>query len=151
MTPPGRKTRFAGVLVNLALAASSLSLSLVAAEAGVRLLTRTGPSLLVADLVVGKRFVSGFASRVYVPECDCEVEVRTNRDGLRGPDRPQTKPQGVKRIALVGDSMVAAFATAEEHTLARSSSRPRRRAQERNVGGDERGVSSSSTAARPLP
>ena len=119
MTPPGRKTRFAGVLVNLVLAASSLSLSLVAAEAGVRLLTRTGPSLLVADLVVGKRFVSGFASRVYVPECDCEVEVRTNRDGLRGPDRPQTKPQGVKRIALVGDSMVAAFATAEEHTLAR--------------------------------
>lgn len=108
------------MLVNLALAASSLALSLVAAEAGVRLLTRTSPSLLVADPVVGKRFVRSFASQVYVPECDCEVDLRFNRDGLRGPDRPHAKPPSVKRIALVGDSMVAAVATAEERTLARS-------------------------------
>jgi len=119
-TPPARRTRYTGVLVNLALAAVSLSLSLVAAEAGARLLTRTCPSLLVADPVVGKRLLAGFASRVYVPECDCEVEVRTNRDGLRGPDRPDAKPPGVRRVALVGDSMVAAIATAEEYTLAQS-------------------------------
>ena len=105
-----------------------------------RLLTRTSPSLLVADPVVGKRFLPGFASRVFVPECDCEVDLRFNRDGLRGPDRPQAKPQGVRRIALVGDSMVAAVATAEESTLARRlEQHARRLAPGRDVGGDERG------------
>jgi hypothetical protein len=91
MTPPGRKTRFAGVLVNLALAASSLSLSLVAAEAGVRLLTRTGPSLLVADLVVGKRFVAGFAPR-HAPECTAS-QVRTQP---RRPARPTVRRRSLR-------------------------------------------------------
>ncbi len=117
---PFRAARHAATLVNLALAVSALLLTLVAAEAGVRLLTRTTPSLLVADPVVGKRFLAGFRSRVYVPECDCEVDVRFNGDGLRGPDRPHAKPPGVKRVAVVGDSMVAAIATAEERTLART-------------------------------
>ena len=131
---------FAGVLVNLGLSATAVLLTLVAAEAGVRLLTRTSPSLLVADPVVGKRFLPGFASRVFVPECDCEVDVRFNRDGLRGPDRPQAKPQGVRRIALVGDSMVAAVATAEEqHARPQARADARRRAPGRDLGGDERG------------
>jgi hypothetical protein len=147
-TPPARRTRHAGVLVNLALSALALSLSLVAAEAGVRLLTRTGPSLLVADPLVGKRFLPGFASRVFVPECACEVDLRFNRDGLRGTDRPQAKPPGVKRLALVGDSMVAAVATVEERTLARSlerllaASRPDVKWDVLNAG-----VSSSSTGS----
>ena len=145
---PSRSARYAGTLVNLSLAALSLSLSLVAAEAGVRLLTRSSPSLLVADPVVGKRFRPGFASRVYVPECDCEVELRFNRDGLRGPDRPHRKPPGTKRIALVGDSMVAAVASAEERTLARrleqmlAGSRPDAIWEVMNAG-----VSSSSTGS----
>lgn len=112
------RPRLSAALANLALSAVALLLALVAAEAGVRLLTRTSPSLLVADPVVGKRFLPGFASRVFVPECDCDVELRFNRDGLRGPDRPYQPPPGVRRLALVGDSMVAAVATAEERTLA---------------------------------
>ena len=146
--PPARRSRRAAVLANLALAAAALALSLVAAEAGVRLLTRTGPSLLVADPLVGKRFLPGFASRVFVPECDCEVELRFNRDGLRGPDRPYAKPPGLRRVALVGDSMVAAVATLEERTLARSlerllaASRPDAKWEVLNAG-----VSSSSTGS----
>jgi len=145
---PCRSARHAGTLVNLALAAVALSLSLVAAEAGVRLLTRTSPSLLVADPVVGKRFLPGFASRVYVPECDCEVELRFDRDGLRGPDRAFEKPPGVKRIALVGDSMVAAVATADERTLARDLER-RLRASRPDATWEvlNAGVSSSSTGS----
>jgi hypothetical protein len=132
----------------LALSIGSLTLSLLAAEAGVRLLTRTSPSLLVADPVVGKRFLPGFDARVFVPECGCEVDVRFNREGLRGPDRPQAKPPGVKRVALVGDSMVAAIASAEERTLARrlagllAASRPDAAWDVMNAG-----VSSSSTAS----
>lgn len=145
---PSRSARYAGTLVNLALAAVALSFSLVAAEAGVRLLTRTSPSLLVADPVVGKRFLPGFASRVYVPECDCEVELRFDRDGLRGPDRAFEKPPRVKRIALVGDSMVAAVATAEARTLARELER-RLRASRPDATWEvlNAGVSSSSTGS----
>jgi lysophospholipase L1-like esterase len=122
--------------------------SLLVGEAGVRLLTRTPPALLVTDPVVGKRFLPDYASRVFVPECGCEVDLRFNREGLRGPERPYAKPPGVKRIALVGDSMVAAVATAEERTLASrlermlAASRPEARWEVINAG-----VSSSSTAS----
>lgn len=135
-------------LLNLALATGSVALTLLVAEAGVRLLTRTGPALLVTDPVVGKRFRAGYAGRVFVPECGCEVDLRFNRDGLRGPDRPQAKPAGAVRLALVGDSMVAAVATAEERTLARlleerlSRTHPARTWEVLNAG-----VSSSSTAS----
>jgi len=102
----------------LALVAGSLAVSLLAAEAGVRMLLPWSPALLVADPLVGKRFRPGFAGRVFVPECACDVELRFNRDGLRGPDRPYERPPGTTRVALVGDSMVAAVATAEERTFA---------------------------------
>ena len=146
-TPPARRSRWLGPLANLALSAAALVLALAAAEAGVRLLTRSPPSLLLADPVVGKRFRPGFAARVFVPECDCEVDLRFNRDGLRGPDRPRLKPPGVKRMALVGDSMVAAIATAEERTLA---GRLERILAASQPGGWEvlnAGVSSSSTGS----
>ena len=113
-----RGVRRRGLAGKLALAAVSLAFSLFACEAGVRLLARDSPSLLVADPLVGKRFLPGFEGRVFVPECGCDVPLRFNRDGLRGPDRPHERPPGVRRVALVGDSMVAAVATAEERTLA---------------------------------
>jgi hypothetical protein len=137
-----------GLLANLALSVATVLLVLLAAEAGIRLLTRTSPALLVADPQVGKRFRAGFSGRVFVPECGCEVGLRFNRDGLRGPDRPLAKPAGVKRVALVGDSMVAAVATAEERTLARQlearllASRPEAAWEVINAG-----VSSSSTGS----
>jgi hypothetical protein len=146
--PPARPARRGGLLVNLALSLGALALSLVAAEAAIRLFGRSSPSLLVADRVVGKRFLPDFRSRVFVPECDCEVDLRFNRDGLRGPDRPYAKPPGVKRIALVGDSMLAAVATAEERTLARALERILTAARP-DVTWDvmNAGVSSSSTGS----
>ena len=137
-----------GLVANLSLSLAAILLVLLAGEAGVRLLTRTPPALLVTDPVVGKRFRAGFAGRLFVPECGCDVDLRFNREGLRGPDRPYAKPAGVKRMALVGDSMVAAVATAEEETLARrlerglAASAPEASWEVMNAG-----VSSSSTAS----
>jgi len=137
-----------GLLANLALLLAALVAAFLLAEAGVRLLTPYSPSLLVADPVVGKRFLPGFAARIHVPECGCEVDVRFDREGLRGPDRPYAKPPGAKRVALVGDSMVAAIATAEDKTLAArlerllSASRPEATWEVMNAG-----VSSSSTGS----
>ena len=58
-----------GVPGKLALLAASLAFALLAAEVGVRLFAPYSPSLLVADPLVGKRFLPGFTGRVYVPEC----------------------------------------------------------------------------------
>ncbi len=140
--------RLSGLPGKLALLVASIALVLLATEAGVRLLARDSPSLLVADPVVGKRFLPGFTGRVYVPECNCDVDLRFNRDGLRGPDRPHQAPPGVKRVAVVGDSMVAAVATAEERTLA-SVLASRLRATRPDVGWEvmNAGVSSSSTGS----
>jgi hypothetical protein len=88
-------------------------------EAAARLTKSEEPSLLVLDPVVGKRFVAGFAGRVYVPEAGREVELRFNREGMRGPDWTSFKPPGVRRLALLGDSMIASVATDEDKTLAR--------------------------------
>lgn len=137
-----------GLGPNLALSCAAILFSLLVGEVGVRLLTRTPPALIVTDPVVGKRFLPGFAGRVYVAECNCDVDVRFDREGLRGPDRPYAKPAGTKRVALVGDSMVAAMATAEERTLARrleqllGASRPESNWEVMNSG-----VSSSSTGS----
>jgi hypothetical protein len=140
--------RLYGLPGKLALLAASLAFVLLAAEAGVRLLARDSPSLLVADPLVGKRFLPNFTGRVYVPECSCDVDLRFNRDGLRGPDRPHAAPPGVKRVAIVGDSMVAAVATAEERTLA-SVLESRLRASRPDAGWEvmNAGVSSSSTGS----
>ncbi|MCI0586222.1 MAG: hypothetical protein L0323_05220 [Planctomycetes bacterium] len=43
--------------------------------------------------------------------------IRTNRDGLRGPDREKPKPPGVKRVLFVGDSVAFGWGVKEEDTF----------------------------------
>jgi hypothetical protein len=104
---------------NVLLAASSILLCLVAAEIGVRLFADVGPSLLVRDAAIGKKYVAGFDGDVFVPEAGRRVRLRFQRDGFRGVDRPYAKPHGVRRVAVLGDSMVVAVATDEDETLVR--------------------------------
>ena len=113
---PTRWRRWRG---NLAVLAITLLLCLAALEAVARWMRAGEPPLLVMDPVVGKRFRAGFTGRVFIPEARREIELRFNREGLRGPDYPRAKPAGTRRIAVLGDSMVAAVGTEEEHTLVR--------------------------------
>jgi hypothetical protein len=106
-------------LANVGLAVSSVALVLALCEVGVRLFADVGPSLLVRDPRIGKRYVAGFDGSVYVPEAGRRVRLRFQKDGFRGPDRPYRKPSGVRRIAILGDSMIVAVATAEKRTLVR--------------------------------
>ncbi len=102
--------------VLLSLCASILVL--LACEVGTRCLTPLGPALLVMDPQVGKRWLTGFTGDVFVPEAGRAVHLRFHRDGFRGPDLPYQKAPGTVRVALLGDSMIAAVATDEEATLA---------------------------------
>jgi hypothetical protein len=119
LRPDPPASHAAGLVGGAALASASLLTALLAAEGATRALSSVERPLDTRDSVVGKTYEPGYAGRVYVEECDCTVFLRFNREGFRGPDLPYEKTPGVRRIALIGDSMVAAIATAEEHTLAR--------------------------------
>ncbi len=133
------------LLGNLAVALATIVFLLMVLEAATRLLARVGPTLIVKDPKIGKRYVPGFSGGVYVPEARREVRLRFDRDGFRGPDRPHVPAPGVRRVVVLGDSMTVAVATDEERTFVRL-------LEERlNAAGQERwevlsfGVSSAST------
>ena len=48
-----------------------------------------------------------------------EVEYRVNAEGLRGPEVAREKPEGVRRVAVLGDSIAFGYWVAEEDGLAR--------------------------------
>ena len=104
----------------LLLAAASLLVTLLALEAGFR----------VAHVPVGTVQIN----RATVRRSDdprlrfelrpggvarAEVEYRVNELGLRGPETTREKPAGVRRIALVGDSIAFGYWVADEHGFAR--------------------------------
>lgn len=103
----------------LALALVSLGLALAVLEVATRLFSRVSPPLLCNDATVGTTFLPGFAGRVYVPERRGEVALRFNREGMRDEDFAVAKPAGTRRVAVIGDSMIAAIASDEEQTLVR--------------------------------
>lgn len=101
----------------LALLGTTLLLVAAGAEIAVRLFTDTIPPLTVKDPDIGQRYIASFEDTIYVPEADRRIKVRFNRFGFRGPDWTETKPPGVRRIAILGDSMVASLVVDEEDTM----------------------------------
>jgi len=104
-------------LARITLVLASLCFALGLVEGATRWFTHVVPPLGVADAVVGKTYIPNYAGTVYVDECDCDVFLRFNREGFRGPDRSYDKAPRTHRVAVIGDSMIAAIATAEENTL----------------------------------
>lgn len=96
----------------------SLAISLVALEGAFRLLGVGSPPMTERDPVVGQRFVRDFQGKVLDAESGQRILLRLNHEGFRGPDRPYEKPAGVRRVAILGDSMIAAVGVEEEQTLA---------------------------------
>lgn len=115
---PGARRRGARNAIRLlGLVVGSLVVSLLLAEVATRLLSPIQPSIRVRDPQIGNRYQRGFSGVLHVAESGQDVELRFNSDGFRGPSRPRAKPPGTVRIAIVGDSQIAAIATAEENTL----------------------------------
>jgi len=103
-----------GLLVSLA----ALVMLLVVGELAVRLFTDTTRPMLVVDSVLGRRHVRSMDRMEYDPESRREVHAVTNRFGFRFDDLPFEKPAGTRRVALLGDSMIAAWQVEEEETAA---------------------------------
>ena len=101
----------------LSLSVAAAVLTLAGMEVATRLFSHVTPPLLCNHPLLGTTYLPGYEGSVYVPECDREVWLRFNHAGMRGPDIPLEKKPGVRRIAVIGDSMIAAIATDEEKTL----------------------------------
>jgi hypothetical protein len=104
-----RLRRAAAVVLGLAVA-------LLAAEAGTRAFLHVTPPLTEIASDVGVVNLPGYAGDVLDRESGRTIALRFNAEGFRGPDRPYAHP-GVRRVAVLGDSMVAGLAVAEEETL----------------------------------
>jgi len=105
-----RATQRVGLLLG------TLVLSLAVLEIGTRLFTNTHAALDVRHPVIGKIHWPNFQGSVYVDEAGREVFMRFNREGFRGPDVPYARADDVRRVAVLGDSMVASVACDEADT-----------------------------------
>lgn len=101
----------------LAVSITALALTLLLAEGLTRLFSDVHAPLGRRDPRIGYRYARDVDVEIYVPESERRVRLRFNDDGFRGPSRPRRKPAGTCRVAILGDSQIAAIATREEDTL----------------------------------
>lgn len=106
-------------LTNAALLVATLLALVLAAEVATRLFANVTPALGVRDPRVGGTYRPGFEGSVFSEESGREVLLRFNRDGFRGVDLPFESSPDTRRVAIVGDSFVAALACEEDDTLVR--------------------------------
>lgn len=92
------------------------ALALGLAEALVRGFTDTVPPLTEVAADVGVVNTPGFVGTVVDRESKRAIELRFNAEGFRGPEWTTDHP-GDLRVAVLGDSMVAGLAVAEEELL----------------------------------
>lgn len=112
-----RRWRIRRISARLSLLLGTVALLVGGLELAVRTFTEIVPPLTTADADIGKRYMRSFTDDVYVDEAERKVRFRFNRDGFRGPDRDVEKPTGVCRIAVLGDSEIAALSVDEQDTM----------------------------------
>src|SRR6185503_6071768 len=75
------------------------------------------PPVRIASREIGETYTPSRGGLLFDAETGRAVPVRFNALGFRGPDRPEQKPDGVRRVAVLGDSMVAGLAVPEPETM----------------------------------
>lgn len=101
----------------LALVAASLLVFFLAAEVWLRVEGKVVPPLRVRDAKIGEHYLTSFDERIHSGESGRRVRLRFNALGFRGPDALRALPAQRRRVAVLGDSMVAALAVEEEETM----------------------------------
>jgi len=101
----------------LLLSVGSIVVLLLVLEVGTRLFTDTQPPLRIRDVEIGQKYRPNWTGELDVRESRNRIPLRIHRDGFRGENRPHQKPPATCRIAIIGDSQIAAIPTPEEETL----------------------------------
>lgn len=89
------------------------------AEVALRIFGHEGPVYTIRDPVIGRRYTRSWEGDCYIEESDRVVHLRFNREGMRDRDWPEERTPDTVRIAVLGDSMVAALGVPEEKTFVR--------------------------------
>lgn len=111
---PASHERSGSWLINGALVAGSLVISLLLAELVLRAIGFSAPILWTYDDVTGSKLFAG-AEGWYREEGEAFITI--NRDGLRDREHRRTKPPNTFRIAILGDSMAEALQVPLESTF----------------------------------
>jgi hypothetical protein len=101
----------------MALVLFGLCIALLLGEVLVRIFGHEGPVYTFRDPVIGRRYTRSWEGDVWNEEAGRVVHVRFNREGMRDRDWPEAPAAGASRIAILGDSMVAALGVDEEKTF----------------------------------
>lgn len=73
--------------------------------------------LVMRDSVAGRSLVKNLDRTIYNSESQRLVHVRTNSLGFRGPEPQRPKPEGVRRVVVLGDSFISAIQVEFEETM----------------------------------
>jgi hypothetical protein len=117
------KKTLRALLLNLAVAASSLALTLAAIEGGARFRARrlAGDAGSVRDPLLRFDPILGWSKppggQAFLQRTEYRTHIRINSRGLRGPEVAHDKPAGVRRVLLLGDSFVEGYTVAESATV----------------------------------
>lgn len=90
---------------------------LLVLEACTRLFSTVPESVIERDEVIGVRFERSLDRQRYDAESDRVVRLQTNTQGFRDGEWTRDKPPGVRRIAVFGDSFIAANALPRNQIL----------------------------------
>ncbi len=95
----------------------SLFIFVTLAELIVRIFSNIQPPLKIKDSEIGEKYIPNYSKKIFINESQQYVRLKFNKDGFRESNRPYKKPQNTCRIAILGDSQIAAIATTTEETL----------------------------------
>jgi len=90
---------------------------LLVLETCTRMFSSVPESVIERDEVVGVRFKRSLDRHRYDAESDRVVPLQTNSQGFRDDEWIRSKPSGVRRIAVFGDSFIAANAIPRQKIL----------------------------------
>lgn len=90
---------------------------LLVLEMYTRMFSSVPESLIERDEVIGVRFKRSLDRHRYDAESDRVVLMQTNSQGFRDGEWVRSKPSGVRRIAVFGDSFIAANGISRQQTL----------------------------------
>ena len=103
---------------NLLLLLTTLLVMTIAGELAVRVFSNLSVPLIKRNQKLGKTYRENSTREIMGPESKQKVQIRINEEGFRTLPRPTAKPSGTIRIAIIGDSQIAAINTREENTMA---------------------------------
>ena len=105
-------------LKNLALTLCTLIVLGLVLELCIRGFSSIPPRLLLRQADIGGAYVPSVDIELLGPESGQRIHFKTNRDGFRGKDLNHPKPDNTFRIAVLGDSQMAAVNTPEPSIFA---------------------------------